>query len=323
MKIIILLLCICQFKNAASQKIIEEYIPATDSLRIGYSKSDFLPYGARGYTLILPETVEIKATIISLEDYPVDLKDSAERGFIYSEANARGYAFLYISTGLPVDLFFTNSSLSYVDETVKKVFTKNQIPNKNIFLQGIMTSGHRALKYIEYCKKGKSLFRPAVKGVYLCESVLDWVRQWYEGQKQVRDSLSEAGFFEGNLVTYLFKKHLKDSPVTNIEKYLEFSPYCYFDTKMRKIPFYKDIAVRAYTFADTDYWFSAPGKGVYDSNYPDMSGIINELKLAGSTKAELIVLQKENKTGHHAKQSSTWELVDKTDLLDWVTKQIN
>jgi hypothetical protein len=236
------------------------------------------------------------------------------------KATENGFAYLHISTGIPVDLFFTEKSMKFCDSLLAKVFKENKLPEKNIFLLGVMTSGHRALKYVEYTRKKNPKFYTLIKGVVLCESALDWVRQWYEGQKQVRDHLTEVGFFEGNMVTYLFKQNLKCTPVNCMEKFVEFSLYSYFDRTMRRIQSYKHLAVRSYTFADTEYWFSAPGKGVYDSNYPDMSGIINELKLAGNNKAELIVFQKENTSGLHTKQSSTWKMVDKGELIEWIIK---
>jgi hypothetical protein len=323
MKFIILLVISNYFSATCfSQKIIERYKLQKDSLRIGIGKDDFFPYNDKGYTLIVPEGGAI-GTIITLEDDKMNLRDTVSANTFYKQANAAGFAYLHISTGIPVDLFFNEKSLQYVDATLIKIFNENKLPQKNIFFQGVMTSGHRALKYVEYCQKKNSPLALKITGVVLCESALDWVRQWYEGQKQVRDSLTEVGYFEGKMVTYLFDNHLKCNPITNMEKMVAFSPYSYFDTKMKHIQSYKKLAIRAYTFADTDYWFSASGKGVYDSNYPDMSGIINELKLAGNKKAELIVFQKENKTGEHTKQSSTWAMVDKKELLDWITKQIN
>lgn len=308
--------------NCYSQKLIESYFPQKDSLRIGYAKDDFFPYDERGFSLFLPAS-GIKGTIISLEDSKINLADSSSGAMLHKEATENGFAYLHISTGIPVDLFFTEKSLKFADSLLTKIFRENKLPDKNIFLLGVMTSGHRALKYVEYAIKRNSKFYPLIKGAVLCESALDWVRQWYEGQKQVRDHLTEVGFFEGNLVTYLFKQNLKCTPVSCMEKYVEFSPYSYFDTKMRRIQPYKHLPVRAYTFADTEYWFSAPGKGVYDSNYPDMSGIINELKLAGNKIAELRVFQKENTSGQHTKQSSTWKMVDKKELMEWILKNSN
>jgi hypothetical protein len=93
---------------------------------------------------------------------------------------------------------------------------------------------------------------------------------------------------------------------------------------MTKPTLYASLAVRAYTFADTRYWFSAQGKGIYDSNYPDMSGFINEQKLAGNKKAELIVFHSNSEDplkSEMRRQSSTWDLVDKTELINWMISQ--
>jgi hypothetical protein len=160
--------------------------------------------------------------------------------------------------------------------------------------------------------------------VILSESAIDWVRQWYECQKQARDHLTATGFFEGNLMTYLFATNLHDTPVSNIQKYIDFSPYSYFDAKMEKPALYKDLAIRAYTYADIRYWFSAQGKGIYDSNYPDMSGFINEQKLAGNTKASLVVFSSQLTDPLHndmRRQANTWDLVDKDELVSWIATQ--
>ena len=206
---------------------------------------------------------------------------------------------------------------------IKKVFSRYHLPNQNIFLVGAMVAGHRALKYIEYCRKGRSKFYPSIRGVVLCESAIDWVRQWYECQKQVRDHLSATGFFEGSFMTYLFSQYIKGTPADNIQPFIDFSPYSYFDTKMEKPKLYKDLAIRAYTYADIRYWFSAQGKGIYDSNYPDMSGFINEQVLVGNKNASLIAYNSSTTDplkNDMRRQSTTWDLIDKKELVDWMVK---
>ncbi len=327
MKVIVSLLLIISL-TGYGQTVLESYFKQEGSFRYGEKPGDLIPLSKRGYTLILPAAKDnLSGTLVMLEDSKPNLQDTSQKQFIQiqQEANAKGLATLYISTGIPLDLYFSQRSLQYVDSVWKDVFTKYKLPHNNIFLLGAMTSGHRALKYIEYCKTGKSLFNPDITGVVLSESAIDWVRQWYECQKQVRDHLSETGFFEGNFITYLFKQYLEASPVTDIEKIIDFSPYSYFDTRMRKPKLFTDLAIRAYTFADTRYWFSAQGKGVYDSNYPDMSGFINEQKLAGNKNAELIVFHS-NPDGplenDLRRQSSTWDLVDTKELFDWIMSRL-
>ncbi|HLY71875.1 MAG TPA: hypothetical protein VKR53_19210 [Puia sp.] len=310
--------------HICGQRVYEHYDQLTDSLRIGNNKTDIIPYSEKGFTLIMPDKSEpLQGILISLEDGKYTLKDKTEKQLIHPAANQKGFAVLYVSTGVPLDLYFNNASLLQVDYLLKKVFADYALPNKNIFFFGSMVSGHRVLKYIEYCKKGNSLFNPDIKGVVVSESAIDWVRMWYEAQKQVRDHISEVQLFEGNLITYLFQANFHQTPETAIEKYLEFSAYSYFDTKMRNIKYFKDLAVRAYTFAPINYWFSASGKGVNDSNYPDMSGFINELKIAGDKKAELVVFTNETraKADKMETQSNTWNLIDKKELMDWIASQ--
>jgi hypothetical protein len=310
-----------------AQKTYEEYIKLNGNVRYGAGEKDVMPYGSRGYTLILPDkSVTMLGTIVMLDDQKIELKDTSKKQFIHIDevANPKGFAVLYISTGIPLDLYFSPASLIYVDTLMKRIFNQYHLPEHNIFLLGAMVSGHRALKYIEFCKNGKSLFNPNIKGVVVCESAIDWIRQWYECQKQVRDNTTPVKYFEGNLITYLFKENIKTTPATDINAYIDFSVYSYFDTKMTKPRFFTDLAIRAYTYADTRYWFSAQGYGVYDSNYPDMSGFINEQKLAGNKKAELIVFQSNSADplkNELRRQSATWDLVDKTELIKWMTEQ--
>jgi hypothetical protein len=317
----VLILFLAAHTNA--QNIYQEYTLSRDTVHYGPGSADVFPPASKGYTLLLPDGGKEPAGIVlMLEDDKPRLSDTSD---IHQPANARGLATLYISTGIPIDLYFSERSLVYTDSLTKEVFSKYHLPNRNIFLVGAMVSGHRALKYIEYCKKGRSRFNPSIKGVVLCESAIDWVRQWYECQKQVRDNTSRTGSFEGNFITWLFAQQLKATPATDLQKFIDFSPYSYFDTKMEKPVLYKDLAIRAYTYADIRYWFSAQGKGIYDSNYPDMSGFINEQVLVGNHNASLIVYSSsltEPLLGNMRKQSLTWNLIDKKELVDWMIKSL-
>jgi len=326
MKISILFLFTLLFtQRSFAQKTIENYTNQQGMLKYGSGEKDLIPYGDKGFTLVLPDDGHaLRGTIIDLEDFRLSARDTMQYQEFRNESLKRGFAVLTIATGTPIDWYFSDTSLNYVDAVMKDTFTKYHLPDKNIFFLGLMTSGHRALKYVEYCKKGKSVFHPAIRGVILSECAIDWVRMWYEGQKQIRDHETASGTFEGNLVHYLFNQHFKATPATAIDKYIEFSPYSYFDLEMKKAILYKDLPIRAYTFADIRYWFSAQGKGIYDSNYPDMSGFINEQKLVGNTKAELIVFHSNMEDPlqqHMRRQSTTWDLVDKKELAEWIAGQ--
>ncbi len=326
--LIVLLTLTQTFAQTIPQPIYRQYTKAIGELRYGKEPDKTIPYGNRGYTLILPPAGHpVTGIIAMLDDQQIDLDDTTRDANIRidREAGPKGLAVLYISTGIPTDLYFSPASPEFVDSTMQKVFNQYHLPDKNIFFLGAMVSGYRALKYIEYTKTGHGSFKPHIAGVILSESAIDWVRQWYECQKQVRDNTTAVQNFEGNFISYLFRENLRTTPAANIDAYIDFSAYSYFDTAMKKHGLFTDLAIRAYTFADTRYWFSAPGKGVYDSNYPYMSGFINEQKLAGNKKAELIVFHSnpdDPPKTEMRRQSSTWRLVDKKELIDWVMRQI-
>ena len=308
-------------KQASGQNTIESYLKLNGSLRIGFGKNDTLSLNDRGYTLLIPGTTkDIKAVIISLEDGKFDLKNNPSQQ-IYPQAIPNGFAVLYLSTGIPSDLYFSEKSLFYIDLLLNNLFIQYKIPNKNVFFLGVNLAGHRALKYIEFCKKGKSKFNPDIKGIVLCDGVLDWVRQWFEAKKGVRDNFAESSVAEGKFITYLLEKNLGGTPKNQLEKYLLFSPYSYFDESERHIKYFKDFAVRAYTEPATHYWIETKRKTTFDTNFPDMAGVINELKLAGNTRSELFVFNQDINNKDRRNPDYTWGLVDKTELVNWMLEQ--
>ena len=315
--VVVFLLLFVSVLKTNGQNIIEKYVSQNDSLKVGAGKDDILLYTKKGYTLILPDTANnISGILISLEDKKFDLYNNPSQQ-IYHEAITKNFAVLYISSGIPVDLFFSAKSLIYIDTVIKNVFSSYNLSNKNIFFLGVNLSGHRALKYIEFCRQQKSQFNPDIKGIVLCDGVLDWVRQWYEGKKAIRDNFAEGSVSEGKLVTYLLEKNLGGTPANNLEKYLDFSPYSYFDERSRHIKYFKDYAIRAYTEPATHYWLNVKRKTTFDTNFPDMVGMINEIKLQGN-KSELIVFNQDEKNMDRRNPNYTWELVDKTELMNWI-----
>jgi hypothetical protein len=308
-------------KQVSAQNTIESYLKLKDILRIGAGKNDTLSFNDRGYTLLLPgNTSEIRGVIISLEDRKFNLNDNPSQQ-IYLRAISKGFAVLYLSTGIPLDLFFSDKSFLYIDLLLKNLFVQYKIPNKNIFFLGVNLAGHRALKYIEFCRKGKSKFNPDVKGIVLCDGVLDWAREWFEAKKGIRDNFAESSVAEGKLIVYLLEKNLGGTPKNQLEKYLTFSLYSYFDESHRHIKYFKDLAVRAYTEPATHYWMETKRKTPFETNFPDMVGFVNELKLAGNTRSELFVFNEDINNKDRRNPDYTWSLVDKTELVNWMEEQ--
>ena len=133
--------------------MVEHYEPVkNDSLRVGIGENDFLPYIQKGYTLMLPENKQIKGVLIFLEDSKYDQKNRSSKQ-MYTQASEKGFAVLSVSTEIPLDFYFSKSSMLFTHKLIQKVFHQHHIPNDNIFFLGTSLVGHRAMRYIKFMKE--------------------------------------------------------------------------------------------------------------------------------------------------------------------------
>ena len=302
-----------------SQKIAEYYEPIkNDSLRIGTEESDFLPFIQSGFTLMLPENTEIKGVLIFLEDSEYDKKNMSAKQ-IYSQASKKGFAVLSVSTEIPLDFYFSESSMLLAHKLIRNAFSEYNLPNDNIFFLGASLVGHRAMRYIKFLKEGDFEFHPNIKGIVICNFTMDFTRKWYQHKRDIR--INRINLWEPKFINYMLETHLEGTPKTNPENYHDFSSYSYFDDKNRNIQIYKDYAVRAYIEPAIKYKLTKQLRTLYENNSTDMVGFLAELKLIGNENAELVVLQPEDNKLQKKNTQSTWNALNKDELMTWIQKQ--
>ena len=305
-----------------SQKMAEYYEPVkNDSIRIGKLDSDFLKYIEKGYTLAKPEDGKnISGVIVFLEDSGFENKNMSAKQ-IYSQANKAGFAVLSVSTEIPLDFFFSDSSIIDAHKTIKDAFEKNNLPNKNIFLIGVGLSGHRTLKYVEYIKKNQPKFSLNISGLIICDAPLDWVRQYNEGNRDRRINFEEGAVWEGTFSNYVLENNLNGTPKSNLESYLDFSTYSYSDETDRHIKYFQEFPIRTYIEIAIEYWLEKKRKTTIDNNAPDMVGLIAQMKLAENENAELKIIYPQDSKTEKKNTAATWISVDKDELMEWIKKQ--
>lgn len=302
-----------------SQNIIEEYKPLKkDSLRVGTGEKDFIPFIQKGYTLMLPKDKAIEGVLLFLEDSGYDKRNKNAKQ-MYHQATEKGFAILSVSTEIPFDFYFSKKSLRSTHELIQKAFTKHDLPNKNIFFLGSSLVGHRAMRYIKWVKEGSYGFQLGIEGVVICNFTLDWTRKWYQHVRDIR--INRINLWEPKFINYMLETYLKGTPKSSPENYHDFSPYSYFDYKNRNITIYKNYAVRAYIEPAIKYRLTKYVRTLYENNATDIVGFLAELELTGNNNTELIVLQPEDNLSQKKNSQSTWDTIDKNDLMDWIQKQ--
>ena len=299
--------------------MVEHYEPAkNDSLRVGIGETDFFPFIQKGYTLMLPEDNEIKGVLIFLEDSKYDKKNRSSKQ-MYTQGSEKNFAVLSVSTEIPLDFYFSKSSMISTHNLIREVFDKHNLPNENIFFLGASLVGHRAMRYIKFMKESDFKFQLKIKGIVACNFTMDFTRKWYQHKRDIR--LNRIDLWEPTFINYLLETHLEGTPKTNPENYHNFSSYSYFDEKNENIKFYKDYAVRAYIEPAIKYKLTKQLRTLYENNSIDIVSFLAELNLAGNENTELIVLQPGDNPSTNKNTQSTWNAINKGELMDWIQKQ--
>lgn len=318
-KALFLLLFTIFSEKSFSQKIVEYYEPIkNDSIRVGIGENDFFPFIQKGYTLMLPEDKEIKGVLIFLEDSKYDKKNWSSKQ-MYNQASEKDFAVLSVSTEIPLDFYFSKSSMVSSHELIREVFDKYNLPNNNIFFLGASLVGHRAMRYIKFMKESDFKFQLKIKGIVACNFTMDFTRKWYQHKRDIKIKRIDLG--EPKFINYLLETNLEGTPKTNPKNYHNFSSYSYSDEKNENVKIYKDYAVRAYIEPAIEYKLTKQLRTLYENNSTDIVGFLAELRLLGNENTELIVLQPEDNPSKIKNTQSTWDSINKDELMDWIQEQ--
>ncbi|MFP4844930.1 hypothetical protein [Winogradskyella sp. PE311] len=302
-----------------SQNISQQYKPLkSDSLRIGKKENDFLPFIQAGYTLMLPENKGVVGVLIFLEDSGYDQKNNNAKQ-MYKQASKAGFAVLSVSSEIPFDFYFFESSMQSTHNLIVEAFIKNNLPNKNIFFLGGSLVGHRGLRYIKFIKEKDFEFQLNIKGIAICNFTLDWTRKWHQHRRDIR--IDRIDLWEPKFINYMLETHLKGTPKTAPNNYHNFSTYSYFDEQNRNIKLYKNYAVLAYIEPAINFRLKKYFRTLYENNATDIVGFLAELELAGNERTELVVLHPEKNSAEKKTVQSTWNTINKDRLMKWIMAQ--
>ena len=317
-----LLLCLILFSwKSFSQEIIEYYEPAkNDSLRVGKGENDFLPFIQKGYTLMRPNNKDIKGVLIFLEDSKYDQKNKSSRQ-MYNQASEKDFAVLSVSTEIPLDFYFSNSSMISTHKIIRTVFEKYNLPNDNIFFLGASLVGHRAMRYIKFTKENELKFQLAIKGIVACNFTMDFTRKWHQHKRDIR--LNRIDLWEPKFINYLLETNLKGTPITNPNNYNKFSTYSYINDKNDNLKLFKNYPIRVYIEPAIAYKLNKQLRTLYENNSTDMVGFLAELRIMGNENTTLIVVQPKDNLSQIKNTQSTWNSISKEELMNWILKQTN
>ena len=298
------------------QKVVNDEVPTSGEIFLTPGIS--IPKVNPGYTAWLPEKGNIKGLIV----FTHPRRDTVNTDTLINYALKNQLAVLYATTDNRLEFFFDKNKMLEIEGYINEVITKNDIPKENLLYCGMSLEGTRALKLAMFANNSSSKFKLKPRAIVICDSPLDMVRFHKETTKAKELNFNPAAANEGSWVSGYLEANLGGTPEENMQAYIEYSPYCYSDDKTNNYLNFKDIAVRAYTEPDVNWWIENRRKDYYSMNAVDLAALINELKIAGNKNAELITTVNKGYLPDGTRHPHSWSIVDEKEMIDWFLKLI-
>ena len=272
-----------------------------------------------GYTLWYPEKGQTEGLIV----FTRSRRDTINSEAIIDHALSRNLAVLYATTSNSLDFFFEVDSMLEIEKYIQQAINITHAPAENLMLCGMSLEGTRALKLAIFAQSNQSKYRLKPRAVAICDAPLDMVRFHRVATQAAQLNFHPAAANEGAWVSAYLESNLKGSPADNLQGYVEYSPYCNEANGGPNLKYLSDVAVRAYTEPDVNWWIETRRKDYYAMNALDLAALINELKIIGNIEAELITTSNKGYHPNGNRHPHSWSIVDERELVDWFAALIH
>ncbi len=274
------------------------------------------------YAIVLPDSVDIKGLIIRDFSSLPDLTTKSR--YKWSEiALERGLAILYTTTtNFFPELFYDDNGPALLDDMLQEVIKKYAIPKSNLFIGGISASGTRALRFVQYCEKGKSRYGTRIKAAFSVDSPLD-LERFYLSASSNRDKFKKGMLWEAALIMEKFPLKLGDFNTENIADYRASSVYSFKSKSGGNAQFLLNVPLLFFHEPDMDWWINERGSTYFDINSFDIIGLVNWLKFSGHENVKLITSTQKGYDKNGNRNCHSWTIVDEVFLINWMEEQID
>jgi hypothetical protein len=81
----------------------------------------------------------------------------------------------------------------------------------------------------------------------------------------------------------------------------------------------RELPLRLYTEPDVGWWIENRGTDYYGMNALDAAAMVNQLRILGNTRAELVTTTGRGYRADGSRHPHSWSIVDQGDLAIWIT----
>ncbi|MEL7422179.1 MAG: hypothetical protein AAFN81_04265 [Bacteroidota bacterium] len=311
MRLLLLLSSIITLTNLSAQRVVNIEFPVKGEVVL--TEKITIPKVTPGYTLWLPPTDEIQGLVV----FTHPRRDTINSDFMIDYALANHLAVIYATTDNRLEFFFAEDKMQEIENYLQEVLTEYEIPADNMLYCGMSLEGTRAMRLAMYGASEASQHRLQPKAIAICDAPLDMVRFHREMVKAKKLAYTPTTENEGTWVSGYLEANFGGTPADMLAAYTQYSPYCYLDDDGPNLAAFTQIAIRAYTEPDVQWWMETRGKDYYAMNAIDLAALVNALHVRGHQKVTLITTRDKGYLPDGSRHPHSWGIVDEKDLIDW------
>ncbi len=303
-----------------AQRVVEEYRPTPGLLPIGPGPSDAIALTDKGYTLRLPGDGDTLRGVVVLIDPRRPADTPPDSASFDAHALVRGVAVLHITTGNPLDFLFADDSVAHLAERIQVVLAQHGAREVPVYVAGMSLGGTRALRLAVFLARHPDAYWLRLSAVAVVDAPLDMARLWDAERRAIVADFHPSAAGEGRWVTYMLERALGGPPATHAARYAAYSPFTHAEPDGGNARHLVRLPLRAYHEPDVDWWIEHRRKDYYAMNSLDLAALINQLRLLGSTTAELITTHRQRAGVDAGSSPHTWSIVDDRELVGWFVR---
>jgi pimeloyl-ACP methyl ester carboxylesterase len=220
-------------------------------------------------------------------------------------------------------LYEVDEPLAVLDSIIDEVLERYTIPRDRVVIGGFSAGGTGAIRYAQICAAGLCRATSGVAGVFGVDPPLDFERMYREESLIIRRGAPRTNSAESQMILDTFRQAFGGSPEQVPEMYLRHSPMLASLPDGGNAKLLGDISVRLYTEPDVQWWIQNRGLDFYALNALDHAALINLLRVAGNTGAELIATSGKGFRPNGVRHPHSWSIVDEPDLARWIVRVMN
>ena len=207
--------------------------------------------------------------------------------------------------------------LEFIDKIFEQVVEDHSVSKENFFLCGLSNGGMVSLKYgIAAVRDSSTYITP--KGIIGLDPPLDLVRLYKYCEREIDRDFSESGVAEAKWLLDSYNMIFQGSPDEQKQKYIEASIYSYRVEGGGNAKFLNNIPILMYSDLNVDFLINQRKRDLHDWNGIDIVSFVNQLKINGNKKAELVLTRNKGVKLDGTTNPHSWSIMDTNKTIEWI-----